>query len=169
MVASAAPSPESSPAFAEASPSLRVLRPVEAAVARPVARVLRRILAGLHGAIGVAAIGGGVLLVAEPSGAALDLTTSVLSGFTSFLIPGALLIGLGVLQMGAAVWTVRPGSAGLVASQMGGGLLVLWIAFESALIGPIHPLQVAGMLIGAFIFMLAHELHHDEPHKHLLP
>ena len=130
---------------------------------------LRLMLSVLHGTIGIAAIGGGAMLVAKPSGESLGLTTSMMSGFTSFLIPGALLIAFGVLQLGAALWTSRPGSAGLVASQMGGGFLVLWIAFESALVKPIHPLQVVGLLLGALIFMIAHELHHEEPHTPLLP
>jgi hypothetical protein len=133
------------------------------------AKPLRKLLTALHALVGVAAIAGGVVLVANPSGATLGLSPSELSAFRDFFIPGALLALFGVLQLVAAVWSVRPGATAVLVSQWAGALLVLWIAFESALVGPIHPLQIVGMLIGAFIYIVAHELHADEPHTPLLP
>lgn len=133
------------------------------------ATMLRRSLAALHGLAAVAAGVGGISLISQPSGASLGLSPAELSGFTSFAIPGVLLVILAWLQLGAAFLVLKPGAHGLVASQAGGALLVFFVAFQSALVLPLHPLQLVGLLAGALVYCVAHELHHDEPHTPLLP
>lgn len=130
---------------------------------------VRRTLAVLHVLVAAAAVLGGFALIRDPSGSLLRLTPAELSGFTSFAIPGVLLVIFGVVQLAAGGLVARPGPGGLVASQAGGALLVLWTAFQSTLTIPVHPLQLVTLLTGAVIFIVAHELHRSEPHKPLLP
>ena len=130
---------------------------------------MRLLLCGAHSLVAFAALAGGVALVVHPSGAPLGLTVDDLRGFTSFSVPGLLLIVFAWLQLGTAVLVTRRGVHGLLASQAGGAMLVLWTAFEAALVVPLHPLQLVTLVSGAAIYMVAHEFHRDEPHEPLLP
>ena len=130
---------------------------------------LRRSLSVLHMAVAAAALIGGFALLRDASGSQLGLTPAALSGFTSFAIPGALLLVLAFLQLLAAWFVTKRGATGLLISQAAGALLVLWTAVQSALTEPLHPLQLVGLLLGAVIFSVAHELHRNEPHTPLLP
>jgi hypothetical protein len=119
--------------------------------------------------VAVAALVGGVALIRDPSGAPIGLATSDLHGFESYATPGILLVILAWVQLGAAFLVAKPGAHGLVASQLGGALLALFTAFGAALVTPLHGWQLATLLTGAVIFIVAHELHSDEPHTPLLP
>jgi hypothetical protein len=130
---------------------------------------LRKVLTGLHATAGIAGIVGGAMLVAQPSGAALGLTTAELSAFTSFLIPGIVLGVLGFLQLVAAVWSTKPGASPMEISHYAGALLVLFVAFQTALVQPILPIAAVMAGVGFLIYTLSHELHRDEPHTPLLP
>lgn len=109
------------------------------------------------------------MLVAEPTGALVGLSPSELSGFSNFLIPAFALAALGIIQLVAAFYTTRSGAAPMTASHWVGALAVLFIAFQSALVGPILALSLVFGAFGALIYALAHELHRDEPHTPLLP
>ena len=165
MVTSARSSPSSAPSTASTASTMAVPAPVASSLAKK----LRRALAALHIIVAAAALLGGFALVTDPSGAPLGLTPAELMGFTSFALPGIFLVVLACLQ-GAAAWLVlTPGARGLAASQAAGALLVLWTAFQSTLTKPLHPLQLVSLLVAAVIFMVAHELYSDEPHRKLLP
>lgn len=130
---------------------------------------LRALLTALHGVAGVAAVIGGGLLVAQPSGAALGLDPAQLSGFTSFLVPGFLLLALGIAQLAAAALARKPGATPMSVSHWAGASLVLFVAFQSALVQPILVVSAAMLVVGTLIYAVSHELHHDEPHTPLLP
>lgn len=130
---------------------------------------LRRVLAALHAVVGVSAVAGSAALLSDPTGGALGFQTADLSGFETFAIPGALLGVLGIVQLAAAYVVTRPGAGAVSFSHYAGGLLVLWTAFQTALVAPMHPAQLVLMLTGTLIYSVAHELHRDEPHEPMLP
>lgn len=130
---------------------------------------LRRLLAALHGVIGVGALAGAAALLNDPSGAALGFHTGDLSGFKTFALPGALLGMFGVVQLAAAYVVTRPGAGAVSLSHYAGGLIVVWTAFQTALVAPMHPMQLVLLLTGTLIYSVAHELHRDEPHAPMLP
>ena len=132
-------------------------------------RRLRPVLTTLHALLGAAALGGAGLLVADPSGALVGLSTAQLSAFTSYVIPGLILGLVGLVQLAVAWYTTRPGAAPMTASHWAGALTVLFVVFQTALVGPILVPSVLFAAAGALIYSLAHELHRDEPHTPLLP
>jgi hypothetical protein len=132
-------------------------------------RRLRWTLTSLHAAAGVAALVGGLLLVSDPTGARLHLATRDLHGFESFLIPGVLLAILGLVQLGVAAWTTKPGAAPMTASHWSGAAMVLFIAFQSALLEPLLTVAAVFLFVGLVIYTISHELHRQEPHEPWLP
>ena len=168
--------PATSPPPAPAAASLRLVEIDTRTTTHPhieslsvsARRRLRPVLTTLHGVLGVAAFVGAGMLVADPSGALVGLSTAQLSGFSSFLIPGLVLAALGMIQLAAAFYTTRPGAAPMTASHWAGALAVLFIAFQSALVGPILAPSMVFGAAGVIIYSLAHELHRDEPHTPML-
>jgi hypothetical protein len=108
--------------------------------------------------VGIPAVVGGLALVAAPDGAYVHMPVSALvhSPFTSFLIPGLLLmlvIGVGSTITGVLV--ARDAiSAGSLAFVSGAALLV-WIATEMVLLRTIHPLQLLYLGIALAIMAVA--------------
>ncbi len=131
--------------------------------------MLRRSLAALHAAVGVGALVGGVALLRDASGGGLGLTTSDLSAFTSFTIPAVLLLMFGAIQIASAYVVTRPGAHAVEFSHYAGALIVLWTAFQIALIAPLHPMQLVLLIVGTYIYSVAAELHREEPHTPMLP
>src|SRR5579871_6880501 len=49
-------------------------------------------------------LAGGILLIATPDGASMDMPVSLMRGaFSDFFVPGAILFGLGILNLGAFI------------------------------------------------------------------
>jgi hypothetical protein len=108
-----------------------------------------------------AALLGGFALVLSPAGV-LGLELADLRAFKSYRIPGLLLATLGVLHLTTAVLLARRATSGTTAATVAGFGLVLWMAFQSALVIPLHPLQLVALLTGMTIFTLAGELANAE-------
>jgi hypothetical protein len=122
--------------------------------------------------LSLAALGGGVLLVSDPTGAAIGLPSEWLAGslFPNYLIPGLflfLVIGLGSLLVLVALW-MRPKSAPLAdltrwthehwawAADVAFGIVVaLWIVIQYLVIQRFHPLQAVIFSVGIIIAALA--------------
>lgn len=105
---------------------------------------MRRILlAGIHLFVGINALVAGVLLLWEPGGSALGLTTELLerAPFSDFSGPGLLLAGV---VGGSALWAAARTLArrGPLPSLFAGAVLAGWILVQMALIRPVHPLQI---------------------------
>jgi hypothetical protein len=103
--------------------------------------VIRWVLIGLHAVLGVAAVGAGQAFVRNPSGAALGMTADWLDGspFPDFRLPGlflAVVIGGANLLTAVLLWRRYPVSP--LASLGTGGLLVTWVAIQTAVIGFRH-------------------------------
>ena len=113
--------------------------------------LMRMLLAALLLFEGVAAIGGGGMLVADPTGATMHLDLALLSDtpFGDYLVPGLwLLLVNGVGQLFAGVWTALGRAHAGLLGMLFGILLMNWIAVQVAWLGLEHWLQPAMFLLG---------------------
>jgi hypothetical protein len=109
---------------------------------------------------GLSGVGGGIALVAAPSGALLGIPLSVLAGspFVSYLLPGLiLLIVLGIVPMVISwgLWKRRLWS--WYGSVIVGVALIVWILVQILMIGygGDPPLQAIYGLLGVTILALS--------------
>jgi hypothetical protein len=148
--------------------AMRVRRPSPQVAPRPLA--LYGLIA-LLALLGVAAVYGGGALVADPTGAGLQLPLSYLDGspFRDYSIPGIiLLLVLGITPLVAAValwlrprWAAAAGLEHLLHQHWAwmlavavGLALVVWIAVQLTMV-PYFFLQPVMLLVGLLIVVLA--------------
>ena len=108
-------------------------------------------LGAIQAFIGLGALGGGFMLVRDPSGSALELPISLLEGspFPDFLIPGMFLLAVnGVGSMiGAGLSFTRRRYAQEIAIVLG-AILVAWIVIQVVIISSFHWLHVLYFILG---------------------
>ncbi len=108
-------------------------------------------LGAIQAFIGLGALGGGFMLVRDPSGSALELPMSLLEGspFPDFLIPGMFLLAVnGVGSMiGAGLSFTRRRYAQEIAIVLG-AILVAWIVIQVVIISSFHWLHVLYFIFG---------------------
>ena len=108
-------------------------------------------LGAIQAFIGLGALGGGFMLVRDPSGSALELPMSLLeeSPFPDFLIPGMFLLAVnGVGSMiGAGLSFTRRRYAQEIAIVLG-AILVAWIVIQVVIISSFHWLHVLYFILG---------------------
>lgn len=108
-------------------------------------------LGAIQAFIGLGAMGGGFMLVRDPSGSALELPMSLLEGspFPDFLIPGMFLFAVnGVGSMiGAGLSFTRRRYAQEIAIVLG-AILVAWIVIQVVIISSFHWLHVLYFILG---------------------
>ena len=108
-------------------------------------------LGAIQAFIGLGALGGGFMLVRDPSGSALELPMSLLEGspFPDFLIPGMFLLAVnGVGSMiGAGLSFTRRRYAQEIAIVLG-AILVAWIVIQVVIISSFHWLHVLYFILG---------------------
>ena len=108
-------------------------------------------LGAIQAFIGLGALGGGFMLVRDPSGGALELPMSLLEGspFPDFLIPGMFLLAVnGVGSMiGAGLSFTRKRYAQEIAIVLG-SILVAWIVIQVVIISSFHWLHVLYFILG---------------------
>jgi len=113
-----------------------------------------RICLGLLGFLGVGAIGGGIVLVMDPDGHAMQWDTSMLAGspFSDFTIPGLILLGLfGIGSLAVAgLGLLHAHLAPFLAFAIGCGLMI-WIPVELAIIKELSFLHPVMFATGLFI------------------
>lgn len=75
---------------------------------------------------GAGAVAGGILLIIAPDGKLMDMPVNIMHGFfRDFLIPGIILLGLGILNTAAFITVLRrTQSAWLLTSLALGGLFI---------------------------------------------
>jgi uncharacterized membrane protein len=105
----------------------------------------------LQAFIGLGALGGGFMLVRDPSGSALGLPMSFLEGspFPDFLIPGMFLLavnGVGSV-IGASLSFTRRRYAQEIAIVLG-AILVAWIVIQVVIISSFNWLHVLYFILG---------------------
>jgi len=106
----------------------------------------------LQAFIALGAIGGGLVLMMDPSGGSIDLPVSMLAGsmFPDFLIPGLFLFvinGLGSL-VGAVLSFTRNRYASLAAVTLG-AILLAWIVIQVGIIQSVDWLHVLYIVLGS--------------------
>jgi uncharacterized membrane protein len=109
------------------------------------------VLGALQAFIGLGALGGGFMLVSDPSGSALGLPMSLLEGspFLDFLIPGMFLLavnGIGSM-VGAGLSFTRRRYTQEIAIVLG-AILVAWILIQVVIISSFHWLHVLYFILG---------------------
>jgi hypothetical protein len=105
----------------------------------------------LQAFIALGAIGGGLMLLIDPSGAAMGVPVSMLEGsvFPDFLMPGLFLFavnGLGSL-VGAVLSFTKNHHAPIAAIALG-AILVAWIVIQVSIIQSIHWLHALYFVLG---------------------
>jgi hypothetical protein len=114
-------------------------------------------LSALQGFIGLGAVGGGLVLIWQPSGATLGIPLEELenSPFSTYLIPGIVLLavnGMGNI-LGAGATVARQTYAGHIAIVLG-GFLVAWITFQVYWFTSIHWLHALYFILGILELVL---------------
>jgi hypothetical protein len=105
------------------------------------------------------AVGGGLALIADPTGASMGMSVDALGGspFGDYMIPGLVLLtlmGLGPVAAVYGLWTGRPWSRH--AALAVGVALIVWIGVQVWILGyhPRPPLQLIFGALGAVIVVL---------------
>ena len=105
----------------------------------------------------VSAFFGGSMLIADPSGALLQMTPAVLKAgpFKDFLIPGIVLFTLvGVSSLVIAVFTIKTRAIAPVLIIFQGIILVVWITVQVMVVVEFNTLQFVYSSLGIlFIFL----------------
>ena len=128
-------------------------------------RPTRWLLATLCLATGVTAVAGGIGLVASPDGALLQLPGSTLvhSPFSTFVVPGLLLLlVVGISNVIAGWFAMRDRLNANAWAFAGGAVLLGWIVTEMAMLRTINVLQVLCFGISVVIMMEALRRRLDE-------
>jgi hypothetical protein len=132
----------------------RFARSSDVVIPRPELHLAGKACIGLLAFLGLGAIGGGGMLVAQPDGSLMQWDLKLLAGspFSDFLIPGLILAGLFgvgsfvVAGMGLAQFHIAP----FLAFAIGCGQMI-WIVTELAMIRQLSFLQPTMFAIGLLI------------------
>ena len=85
------------------------------------------------------ALSGGSLLAASPDGRLMSMSISIMNGFFSdFLIPGIMLIGLGMLNLTAFVAVLRRSQIDWILTGLALGGLAIWFITEIIILKGFH-------------------------------
>ena len=99
-------------------------------------RIILLIVLGYEGA---GSLVGGSFLVARPDGSAMDMPIGIMHGaFKDFLIPGIILFGLGLLNVGAFVGVLRRHRWDWIEAGLAIGGLAVWFFVEIAILRELH-------------------------------
>jgi hypothetical protein len=102
------------------------------------------------------ALSGGCLLVLAPDGRLMDMPVDIMHGFfRDFLIPGLMLIGLGILNAAAFVTVLFRNHADWVLAGLALGGLTVWFIVEIIILKELHWLHIMwGLPVVAGCFLI---------------
>ena len=115
------------------------------------------------------ALSGGILLALAPDGRLMDMPVEIMHGFfKDFLIPGFMLIGLGILNAAAFLTVLLKNRNGWFFSSLALGGLFIWFTVEIIILQEFHwlhaiwglPVLVGIMLTIPLVISRRMELHH---------
>ncbi len=99
-------------------------------------RIILLIVLGYEGA---GALAGGILLVLAPDGRLMDMSVDIMhSVFSNFLIPGLILLGLGILITTAFIAVLRRTQFDWLLCSLGLGGLAIWFITEIIILQELH-------------------------------
>lgn len=101
--------------------------------------------------IAVGAVGGGLVLLLDPSGQGMGFSVELLSGspFSSYLIPGWVLFAvIGIGNFAAAFLSFRKHRIAGLAGILLGGFLAVWILIQVWIVGWLIWLQPFMLVLG---------------------
>jgi hypothetical protein len=127
----------------------------------PVKTSLNSELGALQVFIALGALGGGILLISDPSGQTLALPVNLLDGspFQDFLIPGIILFTInGVGSIIGAVFSFRRARLAAGAAMALGAFLVAWIIIQLIIIRSFHWLHLLYLLLGFVEFAIGRHI-----------
>lgn len=112
---------------------------------------------GLLATLGLRAVAGGGALVLDPSGGLVGLSTAVLRGtpFRRFLVPGLVLLALGVASLAAAVAVYVTHRLAWPAAVAVALWLGAWVVAEGVWLGFGRRLQYPNLLQAAVLLALS--------------
>jgi hypothetical protein len=85
------------------------------------------------------ALSGGFLLALAPDGRLMDMPIEIMHGFfKDFLLPGIMLIGLGILNASAFIGVLLKNRYGWLLSGLALGGLVIWFTVEIIILQEVH-------------------------------
>lgn len=115
--------------------------------------------------VGLTAIAGGASLIARPDGSILHLSTTTLAHapFETFVIPGLLLFGLGLVNTAAGVLALWRGPRPL--TSLAGAALLIWIVAQMIMLRTVNPLQLGFLAIALAILALGHGVTMSRPSR----
>lgn len=88
---------------------------------------------------GLGAIAGGSLLIAAPDGRLMDMPVEIIHGFfPDFLVPGILLVGLGILNVAAFFAVLSRKRLDWVLAWLALGGLIIWFVVEIIVLQELH-------------------------------
>jgi hypothetical protein len=86
---------------------------------------------------------GGSLLIAAPDGRIMDMRIDIMHGvFRDFMVPGILLIGLGILNAAAFFAVIHKSRFDWIMTGLGLGGLIVWFSVEIAILQELHWLHL---------------------------
>ena len=102
-------------------------------------RVQRVILLGVLAYEAIGAILGGILLIVRPDGRLMNMPVDIMNGvFRDFLLPGYILLGLGILNAIAFLAVLRRNYADWILASLANGGLLIWFVVEIAVLQQTH-------------------------------
>ena len=85
------------------------------------------------------ALSGGILLALAPDGRLMDMPVEIMHGFfKDFLIPGFMLIGLGILNAAAFITVLLKNRNGWILASLALGGLFIWFTVEIIILKELH-------------------------------
>jgi hypothetical protein len=102
-------------------------------------RVQRVILLSVLAYEAIGAILGGILLIVRPDGRLMNMPVDIMNGvFRDFLLPGYILLGLGILNAIAFLAVLRRNYADWILASLANGGLLIWFVVEIAVLQQTH-------------------------------
>ena len=103
-------------------------------------RIITLIILGYEAA---GAILGGILLIAAPDGRLMEMPVEIMHGaFRDFLIPGIILLGLGILNASSFVFVIRRSPNDWLMAGLALGGFVVWFVVEIIILEELHWLHL---------------------------
>lgn len=115
----------------------------------------------LLGFVAVSATLSGLLLLASPNGAVLQLSTDLLRNtpFHNYAIPGLILfLVVGGAHLYAIMQNLMQTANRYNWSMAAGCIIIGWVVVQIMLIGATHWLQLLYLVVGVLIFFIAYQL-----------